>query len=188
MKITYDALLARLWYDEEGGRFYCRKTGRLCGTVHKSRTGFYRRTCIDKRKYMDHVLAWFYMTGEWPTHQVDHRNRDSLDNTWDNLRESTHSFNNFNKAVYKNNRLGIRGVSQVKSGAYVAKIRKDNKTYHLGSFSTLKQAIRARRDAEIRLYGGCADDDHSRRSNSRQCESIKHPFDDDGATLPALHS
>ena len=58
--------------------------------------------------YKQHRLAWLYMTGAWPAHQVDHANGIRDDNRWINLREATQSQNSMNakpKGV-----SGIRGV------------------------------------------------------------------------------
>lgn len=52
-----------------------------------------------------------------------------------------------NSRPYKTNKLGVRGVSMQK-GKYRAQICKHGKQYELGCFSTLEEAIAARREAE----------------------------------------
>lgn len=46
---------------------------------HRAAKG-YRAITIDCRPYYVHRLAWLWMTGSWPTHDVDHRNGDRGDN------------------------------------------------------------------------------------------------------------
>lgn len=41
----------------------------------------------------------------------DHRNRDPLDNRRENLRIATHSQNQINKKLQKNNSSGCRGIT-----------------------------------------------------------------------------
>ena len=64
----------------------------------------------DKKLYRAHRLAWFYMTKEWPSHQIDHINGIRDDNRWSNLRQATHSENQHNRTVNKNNTSGYNGV------------------------------------------------------------------------------
>jgi len=46
-------------------------------------------------------LCWLVHTGDWPKHTIDHINRDTYDNRWDNLRDVTQAENNSNKGLYK---------------------------------------------------------------------------------------
>lgn len=50
-------------------------------------------------------LCWLVHTGDWPKHTIDHINRDSWDNSWDNLRDVTQKENNANKGPYKKCKL-----------------------------------------------------------------------------------
>ncbi len=60
--------------------------------------GGYNVIYIDDRLYQAGRLAWLYMTGEWPKNQIDHINRDRLDDRFCNLRAVTHTENMHNKA------------------------------------------------------------------------------------------
>jgi hypothetical protein len=106
----------------------------------------YRRLVIrlGGRNYFASRLAWLWMTGEWPQGEVDHENRDSLDNRWENLRDATHSQNQLNRKAnhkeYKSNVSGINGVYRHSNGnRWVAELR----GRYLGCFATKEEAAAA---------------------------------------------
>jgi hypothetical protein len=65
--------------------------------------GYYSMS-IKCRKYRAHRVAWLYMTGKWPPHQIDHINGDRLDNRWGNLRLATNSQNQWNSKPVRANK------------------------------------------------------------------------------------
>jgi hypothetical protein len=84
------------------------------------------------------------MTGKWPTRDIDHKNRKSLDNRWSNLREATRSQNNMNSK-----KRGATGAYYLwRSGRWFSKIGRK----YIGCFPTKKQAMAAYRAEAIRLY------------------------------------
>lgn len=108
---------------------------------------------IDGRLYLVHRLAWYYMTGEWPKRDVDHKNRDKKNNRWSNLRKATRQKNTFNSSVRKNNKSGFKGVHQIPNGRYSARITISGKTIYLGYFQTIDAAHEAYVEAARKLHG-----------------------------------
>lgn len=92
------------------------------------------------RVYRAHRLAHLYMTGEWPTHLIDHVNGDRLDNRWENLRPATRTQNNINCATYSNNKSGLKGVKSCNDGKFEARICVNGKQMHLGRFASAQEA------------------------------------------------
>lgn len=104
----------------------------------------YRQIVIDHKTHYAHRLAWLYMTGEWPKEYVDHKNRDGLDNSWDNLREATNAQNQFNSKVPSTNTTGFKGIRFIKkSNRYRAEIRFGSGKKSLGLFDTPEEAHNA---------------------------------------------
>src|SRR5882672_12012976 len=60
-----------------------------------------RRCCIKVGGigYKAANLAWFYMTGQWPELEIDHKNRNETDDRWENLRQTTRSQNCTNRVM-----------------------------------------------------------------------------------------
>lgn len=92
--------------------------------------------------------------------QVDHVNRNTLDNRRCNLRIVTASQNQMNRPVQKNNYSGIKGVFRkrtvVRGREYVywaAYIHKDKTSMYLGLFKTKELAGDAYNEAAKRLHG-----------------------------------
>lgn len=108
----------------------------------------YLRLRIDGKSYFQHRCAWLYMTGEWPTNEVDHVNGQGLDNRWTNLREATKTENAWNTGIRSNNTSGFKGVSWSKDRQkWVATITVNGKFRRIGRFDTIEEA-RAAYDAE----------------------------------------
>lgn len=138
-----------LHYDPETGNFTWIKPnakgpvkpGDRAGTV--SAYG-YVVICIDREYCLGHVLAWLYMTGEHPTHEIDHKDTIRTNNAWANLRPATRTQNSANASLRSDNRTGYKGVFYyVRRGRrpkYIASIRLDGKSRHLGYFETAIEA------------------------------------------------
>jgi len=86
--------------------------------------------------------------------RVDHRNGNTLDNRKCNLRAATVSQNAINSKLSCKNTSGVKGVSFAKaSGKWRSEIIKDGVLFILGYFEDKQDAVNARYDAEIKLYG-----------------------------------
>jgi hypothetical protein len=101
-----------------------------------------------------HVLAWVIQTGEWPQHRIDHINRNPADNRWCNLRPATQSQNMSNLLLTKASTSGHKGVHWHRAaGKWTAKIKVNKKSFYLGLFDNIENAIEAYRDASKKLHG-----------------------------------
>lgn len=147
--LTQERLKARFSYDPETGKFThiqnVQYKGKQAGMCHHS--GYRIMTLrIDGKayQYLEHRLAWLYMTGVWPT-RIDHIDGRQDNNSWRNLREVTDAENKWSShAQYKNNISGVTGVYQHWHGRWGAKYKEK----HLGTFKTKEEAIAARTAAE----------------------------------------
>ena len=90
--------------------------------------------------------------------EVDHINRDVLDNRKKNLRIVTHQLNCRNRYLYKTNTSGCAGVycnkQRSKWSAEIIISRKKNQRHFLGYFTNINNAIRVRKAAEIKYLTG----------------------------------
>ncbi|HRH44698.1 MAG TPA: HNH endonuclease signature motif containing protein [Pyrinomonadaceae bacterium] len=82
--------------------------------------------------------------------EVDHKNGNGLDNRKSNLRIATRSQNAANGSYQ--NQSGFRGVYQF-GKLFMANIRFNNKTIHLGRFSTKTEAAKAYDAKAKQLFG-----------------------------------
>lgn len=136
-------------YDPRTGRFFYRGR-RVFGTT---RNGYYRHRI--KGKWIDqHRLAFLLMGVDIPDGmQVDHINGNKKDNRWSNLRLVSARDNNKNMPLRCDNTSGHVGVSWHKvSKKYMAYIKLPHVRKYLGLFNNRRDAIIARKQAEIK-YG-----------------------------------
>lgn len=106
-------------------------------------TGGYHRVRIDGFVYLCHRLAWFYVHGKEPEHEIDHRNGDPGDNRIDNLRCATHEQNSQNRRARKNI-SGHPGAKWIESRKkWSARVKVGGKDIHIGMFETAEEASAA---------------------------------------------
>jgi len=154
--ITQDELKRYLNYDLKTGLFtwnfnhlYNAKKGEIAGSPDNN--GYIMITINGKRERA-HRLAFLYVEGYIPK-QVDHNNGVKNDNRWHNLNSSSNQHNRKNMPKRKDNKSGYVGVFfDEKQYVWISYIHNSGKRIHIGSFFYKKDAIKARKDAEIK-YG-----------------------------------
>lgn len=157
MRATHDRVRSVLHYEPGTGVFTWLITkgprARVGAVAGSPTPRGYWTIKLDGRSYQAHNLAWFYVTGEWPEHEVDHIDGDPLNNAFTNLRDEPHGVNVRNVvAPNRNNTSGFRGVSE--SGPrWQANIRVDGKKKYLGTFDTPEEAYAAYMAAKAEHHG-----------------------------------
>jgi HNH endonuclease len=88
-----------------------------------------------------------------PGMEIDHRNRNPLDNRLHNLRPATHRQNTHNRSLHANNRTGVRGVYWDKTHKhYSVMITFNGRQIRAARCKTLAEAKRKRKEAEKMAY------------------------------------
>jgi len=155
--ITHHELIRSLKYDPATGIWtWIIKIGKMAindRAGHLNKFNGYWMVKIAGRNYPSARLAWFYMTGKWPPHQVDHENLTRNDDRWSNLRLATQSQNGANKTLGKTNSTGIKGVRLYRTGKFSAQIQVEKKNIHLGYFDTKERAGAAYETAARQYFG-----------------------------------
>lgn len=132
--------------------------GKFAGKEIKKRTRGYVIVTVSVggvTRYMQgHRVAWALMTGEWPSHEVDHINSNRSDNRWQNIRAATHAENQRNKGASCRNKSGVKGVHKhTQNSTWIAQIKgPGQRTKYLGSFQTIEMAAEAYRKACAELH------------------------------------
>jgi hypothetical protein len=118
--------------------------------TYVDRSTGYVRVQIDGKLYHLHRLAFLYMTGTFPSGQVDHINGVRSDNRWLNMRDVSQTANSRNQKLQSTNTSGHTGVSWYRpSSKWYAHIRVNGRTKYLGYFLNIADAIAARKQADI---------------------------------------
>lgn len=161
MNITQKRLKELLRYNPSTGIFtqlVSRGGTAIAGSVAGSKnTQGYLQIQIDGTIYLSHRLAWLYVHGYFPEHQIDHIDRSRDNNRISNLREVTRTCNLRNTGNYRHNTSGVKGVCWVEErGKWKAQIMIDRKTIYLGNHNTKIEAVCHRLAAEqAENWHGC---------------------------------
>lgn len=156
--LTQERLKELLSYDQASGVFTWNLrparslvAGQAAGSKHAKGYTVIR---ISRVAYFAHRLAWLYMTGEWPSRQVDHINGVRNDNRWCNLRTATQAENSQNqRGPRSDSKSGLLGVTWSKQGKkWQAQIKVDRVNRHLGCFTDKHEAHAAYLRAKAELH------------------------------------
>ena len=158
--LTQEEVRKQLDYNPETGelRWKERKKGRRVGEVVGSTNGAgYSRTCINKKLYYTHRLVWLWVYGYFPENDIDHIDRDKLNNRLSNLREVSRTCNLRNSGMGSNNKSGVTGVCWYAGyGKWESYITAANKKKRFGYHEDLTEAVAHRLAAEQCLdWAGC---------------------------------
>lgn len=150
--IDHTTLTTLLHYDHDSGEFtqklkwWNREPGDKPGGV--SPQGYWY-IGVGGKQYPAHRLAWFYVHGTWPQGDIDHINRNRLDNRICNLREVSRSTNIHNTAARASS--GVKNVSKTKSGNWEVRLRVNGVHHYLGRFANLSDAESAVTIARVKF-------------------------------------
>ena len=163
MKLTQKRLKELLSYDPETGFFkwlISRQGARLGQAAGCLNYEGYGQIRINNKTYRAARLAWLYMEGYFPEYEVDHEDRDPLNNRWNNLRHVTSQCNNRNQGKRKDNKSGVTGVGwDYNVEKWRPKIGVNKKLINLGSFVDFNKAVKARWEAEVKYeFPNCKSD------------------------------
>lgn len=157
-ELTAEMVRELLTYDPETGVFTWRvkpapntRIGAIAGRIDARGYGGIN---IRYRKYASHRLAWLYVTGEWPSKQIDHIDKNPSNNRFANLRDVSASDNCLNRDHPGRARSpGTKGVTLLKSGRWQAQISISGRVCYLGSYATEAEALSVykQRLAEVQL-------------------------------------
>jgi hypothetical protein len=147
-----------LRYDAKTGRFYWRisparhvKAGARAGYVMGHG---YRMITYKKLGYLEHVLAYAFVTSRWPSKDIDHKNCAPGRNRFSNLRPASQSQNSANSKRRCNNTSGFKGVSWDRErNRWKACICQNGIQMRIGRFKSKRVAAQAYRAAAKKLYG-----------------------------------
>lgn len=89
-----------------------------------------------------HRVAFMLMKRRWPTNLIDHVDGSGTNNVWSNIREASVSDNMVNSKLTSRSSTGYKGVC-VHKGRYIARVTKDGKQYHVGTFDCPNEAHKA---------------------------------------------
>ena len=118
-------------------RGYKVKAGSLAGCVRKNG---YRQLSINKKVYFAHRIIFLMHHGYLPK-EIDHIDGNPLNNSIANLREVTHSQNQWNHKLRSDNKTGIKGVTWSKTkNKWKVQISFNSKNKHIAYSKDLELA------------------------------------------------
>jgi hypothetical protein len=93
-----------------------------------------------KGNLLGHHFAWYIIYGNVDFQELDHINRNKLDNRLENLRIITAKENSYNRTKSVSSRNSYKGIVQKPNNKYYASISKDKIKSEIGPFDTEEEA------------------------------------------------
>lgn len=127
------------------------KAGTVAGCKVRIERNEYLKVTVNQTPSYAHRIVWAMVHGYWPI-GIDHQDGNGLNNKIDNLREATGRVNGKNLSRSKANTSGTTGVLWLKHvRKWRAGIKVDGVYHSLGSYVDINDAIKVRKDAEVRF-------------------------------------
>lgn len=147
-KFRYDPFTGELRWKVSAGKA---SVGKLAGCKAKAERNVYLKVTVDKIPSYAHRIIWAMVHGYWPI-GVDHEDGNGLNNRISNLREANEANNGRNRSRSKANTSGTTGVIWLKrENKWRAGIKVEGVYHSLGHFTNIEDAVRVRKDAEVRF-------------------------------------
>lgn len=157
--MNYNVLYNHVKYDRATGLFFRKKREGLVVLPLKVGNAGYGYITVEGKRYMAHRLAYLYVFRKLPLKplQIDHINRNKLDNRIENLRVVTPSQNMCNIGLISSNTSGHRGIS-LRGSKFEVNIQYQGVPKYLGVFDSLEEASNVYKSARKELHGEFTDD------------------------------
>ena len=142
-------------FDRRGGElFWKRKSSKYAAIILGENAGClhldgYWKIGIGRKVYGRGRIIFMMIHGRWPAPELDHIDRNPLNDHPDNLRECTRSQNLVNRIM----RPGKTGVEVRQNNRYRAKIRVNGRYVNLGTYGSFEEASDVFKAKQKELHG-----------------------------------
>lgn len=151
--VTQERLKELFDYHEDG--FLVRKVyvngghhvGEILGCEVRCARGIKRwRVCVDTWYFFNSTAVWVWHNGPVPDGlEIDHRDRNQLNDRIGNLRPATRSQNAYNRRMRSDNKTGYKGLQwDTKRARWLVQVSIGKKRKHLGYFKEVEDALACR--------------------------------------------
>ena len=149
--LDHQELVSCIGYSADTGKLTWKQgqfAGNEAGSYVTTRGKHYIRVGFRGERIMAHVLIWFYVYGKWPESEIDHINSNGRDNRLHNLRLSNRMQNNSNTSLRRDSKQHPN-ILKTKSGKFAVSVKFNSKSYRLGTFDTVEEAIKVKDRAQV---------------------------------------